>query len=205
MGLNHALAAAGTQSACARRPARRRHWRSNRHIPASSSASTARACSCRRPPPAAVADTSLEAALARLLPDGAGEAPLNHPVLPFRRVASDLLGGEMVVLADTPLSGEEELGSSFGVARPMLHVLTQQNVRRSLQELGAAANARHANWHPVCRRWRCRPRPVRSLPARANDSPQGRMRRGRLLGWNWCRRRMPAARHWSSGSACEKA
>lgn len=144
-------------------------------------------------PPAAVANTALEAALAGLLPDGAGEAPLNQLALPFRCVASDLLSGEMVVLADTPLfaslraslampgvfapirvnqrllvdgglvrnlpvdiaramgaevviavnvgtplSGEEELGSSLGVARQMLHILTEQNVRRSLQELGAA-------------------------------------------------------------------
>lgn len=143
-------------------------------------------------PPAAVANTSLEAALARLLPDGAGEAPLNRLALPFRCVASDLLSGEMVELTDTPLfaslraslampgvfapirinqrllvdgglvrnlpvdiaramgadvviavnvgtplSGEEELGSSLGVARQMLHILTEQNVRRSLQELGA--------------------------------------------------------------------
>lgn len=141
-------------------------------------------------PPAAVANASLEAALARLLPDGAGEAPLNRLALPFRCVASDLLSGEMVELADTPLfasmraslampgvfapirvdqrllvdgglvrnlpvdvaramgadvviavnvgtplSGEEELGSSLGVARQMLHILTEQNVRRSLQQL----------------------------------------------------------------------
>ena len=142
-------------------------------------------------PPAAVANTSLEAALARLLPDGAAEAPLNRLALPFRCVASDLLSGEMVELADTPLfaslraslampgvfapirverrllvdgglvrnlpvdiaramgaqvviavnvgtplSGEEELGSSLGVARQMLHILTEQNVRRPLRELG---------------------------------------------------------------------
>ena len=144
-------------------------------------------------PPAAVANASLEAALARLLPDGAGDAPLNRLALPFRCVASDLLSGELVELADTPLfaslraslampgvfapirvnrrllvdgglvrnlpvdiarsmgadvviavnvgtplSGEEELGSSLGVARQMLHILTEQNVRRSLQELGPA-------------------------------------------------------------------
>lgn len=144
-------------------------------------------------PPAAVANTSLEAALARLLPAGAGDTPLNRLVLPFRCVASDLLSGEMVELAGTPLfasmraslampgvfapirvdqrllvdgglvrnlpvdiaramgadvviavnvgtplAGEEELGSSIGVARQMLHILTEQNVRRSLQELGPA-------------------------------------------------------------------
>lgn len=144
-------------------------------------------------PPAAVANASLEAALARLLPDGAGEVPLDRLALPFRCVASDLLSGEMVELADTPLfasmraslampgvfapsrvrqrllvdgglvrnlpvdvaramgadvviavnvgtplAGEEELGSSLGVARQMLHILTEQNVRRSLQELGPA-------------------------------------------------------------------
>lgn len=142
-------------------------------------------------PPAAVANASLEAALARLLPEGAGGTALNRLALPFRCVASDLLSGEMVELTDTPLfaslraslampgvfapirvdqrllvdgglvrnlpvdiarsmgadvviavnvgsplSGEEELGSSLGVARQMLHILTEQNVRRSLQELG---------------------------------------------------------------------
>lgn len=56
-----------------------------------------------RLPPAAVANASLEAALARLLPDGAGDTPLNRLALPFRCVASDLLSGEMVELADTPL------------------------------------------------------------------------------------------------------
>ena len=142
-------------------------------------------------PPAAVANASLEAALARLLPEGASDAALNRLALPFRCVASDLLSGEMVELADTPLfaslraslampgvfapvrlnqrllvdgglvrnlpvdiaramgadvviavnvgtplSGEDELGSSLGVARQMLHILTEQNVRRSLQDLG---------------------------------------------------------------------
>lgn len=143
-------------------------------------------------PPAAVANASLEAALARLLPDGAGESPMNRLSLPFRCIASDLLNGELVELSDTPLfasmraslampgvfapirvngrllvdgglvrnlpvdiaramgadvviavnvgtplAGEEELGSSLGVARQMLNILTEQNVRRSLQELGA--------------------------------------------------------------------
>jgi NTE family protein len=56
-----------------------------------------------RLPPAAVANASLEAALTRLIPDGASDTALDRLPLPFRCVASDLLTGEMVELVDTPL------------------------------------------------------------------------------------------------------
>lgn len=50
------------------------------------------------------------------------------------------MGAEVVIAVNvgTPLAGEDELNSSLGVARQMLHILTEQNVQRSLQELGPA-------------------------------------------------------------------
>jgi len=145
-----------------------------------------------RMPPATAANGALEAALAKLLPPGTAETPVNQLALPFRTAASDLLSGELVVLSDTPLfmslraslsvpgvfapvrvnqrllidgglvrnlpvdlaramgadiiiavnvgtplTGEEaELGSALKVAQQMLQILTEQNVQRSLKELG---------------------------------------------------------------------
>jgi NTE family protein len=50
------------------------------------------------------------------------------------------MGAQVVIAVNvgTPLAGEDELGSSVGVARQMLHILTEQNVQRSLGELTAA-------------------------------------------------------------------
>jgi NTE family protein len=145
-----------------------------------------------RLPPAAVANTALEGALARLLPPGSADTRADRLAVPFRCVASDLLSGELVELSDTPLfsslraslampgvfapirvrgrllvdgglvrnlpvdiaramgadiviavnvgtplSGEDQLGSSLQVATQMLHILTEQNVQRSLRELRA--------------------------------------------------------------------
>lgn len=54
-------------------------------------------------PPAAAGNAALEQALGRLLPAGTRERPVNQLALPFRSVASDLVTGELVELADTPL------------------------------------------------------------------------------------------------------
>jgi NTE family protein len=141
-------------------------------------------------PPSAAGNGALEAALAQLLPEGMRDQPANKLALPFRCVASDLLTGDLVELADTPLflamraslalpgvfapvrvnqrlvvdgglvrnlpvdlaramgadvviavnvgtplAGEDTLGSALGVAQQMLAILTEQNVKRSLQEL----------------------------------------------------------------------
>ena len=50
------------------------------------------------------------------------------------------LGAEVIIAVNvgTPLSGEESLGTAFGVAQQMLNILTEQNVQRSLAELTAA-------------------------------------------------------------------
>jgi NTE family protein len=44
----------------------------------------------------------------------------------------------IAVNVGTPLSPESELKSAFGVAQQMLNILTEQNVQRSLRELGPA-------------------------------------------------------------------
>ena len=54
-------------------------------------------------PPAAAGNAALELALARLMPDGTRDRPVNQLALPFRSVASDLVTGELVELTDTPL------------------------------------------------------------------------------------------------------
>ncbi|CDG85650.1 patatin-like phospholipase family protein [Janthinobacterium agaricidamnosum] len=54
-------------------------------------------------PPAAAGNAALEMALNRLLPPGTRDRPLNKLPLPFRSVASDLVNGDLVELADTPL------------------------------------------------------------------------------------------------------
>ena len=56
-----------------------------------------------RLPPSAVANAELEAVLTRLLPADAIVRPLSALPLPFRAVATDLLTGELVELAETPL------------------------------------------------------------------------------------------------------
>src|SRR6185295_13018896 len=48
------------------------------------------------------------------------------------------MGAEVIIAVNvgTPLAGESELGSAIGVAQQMLQILTEQNVQRSLKELG---------------------------------------------------------------------
>ncbi|MCE3606876.1 patatin-like phospholipase family protein [Massilia sp. P8910] len=142
-------------------------------------------------PPAAAGNAALELALARLLPAGTRDRPVNQLSLPFRSVASDLVTGELVDLVDTPLfltmraslavpgvfapvrvnqrlvvdgglvrnlpidlarkmgadvviavnvgtplAPEKNLGSALGVAQQMINILTEQNVQRSIRELG---------------------------------------------------------------------
>ena len=69
----------------------------------------------------------------RLLVDGG--LVRNLPVDLARRAGADVV---IAVNVGTPLGGEAELGSSLGVARQMLAILTEQNVARSLAELGGA-------------------------------------------------------------------
>lgn len=54
-------------------------------------------------PPAAAGNAALEQALSRLLPPGTHETPVDTLALPFRSIASDLVTGELVELATTPL------------------------------------------------------------------------------------------------------
>jgi NTE family protein len=54
-------------------------------------------------PPAAAGNAVLEQALGRLLPPGTRDTPVDALALPFRSVASDLVTGELVELATTPL------------------------------------------------------------------------------------------------------
>lgn len=54
-------------------------------------------------PPAAAGNAALEQALSRLLPPGTHETPVDALALPFRSIASDLVTGELVELATTPL------------------------------------------------------------------------------------------------------
>lgn len=54
-------------------------------------------------PPAAAGNAALEHTLTLLLPDGTRDRPVNQLALPFRSVASDLVTGELVDLAETPL------------------------------------------------------------------------------------------------------
>ena len=48
------------------------------------------------------------------------------------------MGAEVIIAVNvgTPLAPESELGSAVGVAQQMLRILTEQNVQRSLKELG---------------------------------------------------------------------
>jgi NTE family protein len=54
-------------------------------------------------PPSAASNAALEQALARLLPPGTRDTPVDALALPFRSVASDLVTGELVELATSPL------------------------------------------------------------------------------------------------------
>ncbi len=142
-------------------------------------------------PPAAAGNAALEFALARLMPGDTRDRPVDRLALPSRSVASDLVTGELVELArtplfltmraslsvpgvfapirvdrrllvdgglvrnlpidlaramgaevviavnvGTPLAPESELGNAVGVAQQMLRILTEQNVQRSIAELG---------------------------------------------------------------------
>ena len=66
----------------------------------------------------------------RLLVDGG--LVRNLPVDLARALGADIV---IAVNVGTPLAGEGELGSSLAVAQQMLHILTAQNVERSLSEL----------------------------------------------------------------------
>lgn len=56
----------------------------------------------------------------------------NLPVDVARAMGADVI---IAVNVGTPLAGESELTSALGVARQMMHILTEQNVQRSLKEL----------------------------------------------------------------------
>lgn len=57
----------------------------------------------------------------------------NLPVDLARAMGADVV---IAVNVGTPLAPESELGNAIGVAKQMLHILTEQNVQRSLKELG---------------------------------------------------------------------
>ena len=67
----------------------------------------------------------------RLLVDGG--LVRNLPVDLARAMGADII---IAVNVGTPLAPESELGSAVGVAQQMLRILTEQNVQRSLKELG---------------------------------------------------------------------
>jgi NTE family protein len=67
----------------------------------------------------------------RLVADGG--LVRNLPVDVAKAMGADVV---IAVNVGTPLSGESELVSALGVARQMMLILTEQNVRRSLKELG---------------------------------------------------------------------
>ncbi|MES2077638.1 MAG: patatin-like phospholipase family protein [Pseudomonadota bacterium] len=68
----------------------------------------------------------------RLLVDGG--LVRNLPIDVARAMGADVI---IAVNVGTPLAPEKELGSAIGVAQQMLQILTEQNVQRSLKELGA--------------------------------------------------------------------
>lgn len=57
----------------------------------------------------------------------------NLPVDVARAMGADIV---IAVNVGTPLASEKSLGSAVGVAQQMLQILTEQNVQRSLKELG---------------------------------------------------------------------
>jgi NTE family protein len=57
----------------------------------------------------------------------------NLPVDMARAMGADIV---IAVNVGTPLAPERELTSAIGVARQMLQILTEQNVQRSIRELG---------------------------------------------------------------------
>ncbi len=58
----------------------------------------------------------------------------NLPVDLARAMGANVI---IAVNVGTPLAGEDKLGSAFGVAQQMLNILTEQNVQRSIKELGS--------------------------------------------------------------------
>ncbi|WP_354361151.1 patatin-like phospholipase family protein [Undibacterium sp. GrIS 1.8] len=58
----------------------------------------------------------------------------NLPVELARAMGADIV---IAVNVGTPLAKESELSSAFGVAQQMLQILTEQNVQRSIKELGS--------------------------------------------------------------------
>jgi NTE family protein len=67
----------------------------------------------------------------RLVADGG--LVRNLPVDMARAMGADVI---IAVNVGTPLAPERELNSAIGVARQMLQILTEQNVQRSIKELG---------------------------------------------------------------------
>lgn len=67
----------------------------------------------------------------RLLADGG--LVRNLPVDMARAMGAEII---IAVNVGTPLAAENELDSAIGVARQMLQILTEQNVQRSIRELG---------------------------------------------------------------------
>jgi NTE family protein len=57
----------------------------------------------------------------------------NLPVDLARQMGADIV---IAVNAGTPLAPEKNLGTALGVAQQMINILTEQNVQRSLKELG---------------------------------------------------------------------
>ncbi|MBY0573121.1 MAG: patatin-like phospholipase family protein [Undibacterium sp.] len=57
----------------------------------------------------------------------------NLPIDMAKKMGADIV---IAVNVGTPLAGEKELGSAIAVAQQMLQILTEQNVQRSLKELG---------------------------------------------------------------------
>jgi NTE family protein len=66
----------------------------------------------------------------RLLVDGG--LVRNLPIDIARNMGADIV---IAVNVGTPLSTEDELQTAFGVANQMLHILTEQNVKRSMRQL----------------------------------------------------------------------
>ena len=80
--------------------------------------------------PLRLLDQSGDESRHRLVVDGG--LVRNLPVDLARAMGADIV---IAVNVGTPLAGESELGSAFGVAQQMINILTEQNVQRSLKEL----------------------------------------------------------------------
>ena len=68
----------------------------------------------------------------RLVVDGG--LVLNLPIDMAHKMGADIV---IAVNVGTPLAPEKNLGSALGVAQQMINILTEQNVQRSIKELGA--------------------------------------------------------------------